>query len=208
MTAIQRDIACFLRSYVAQSKARAKNCEEMLESPWAELGLARTAELRAGYRFARSKATLRLGAFRYAVTDYGNAKFSDAYTLSFETLAHESGSPDKVFLLDEDKLTQLLRHLESLTGEVYACSETAGLKQLVRARTFSLDEALDLLATDYGFRYQRPSADSPIAEEHYSRVCARQPRAAPTQALKWMGPKGWPAKPPNGFARDRGKQSF
>ena len=61
-----------------------------------------------------------LGVFRYAVTDYGNARFSDAYTLSFETLAHESGLPYKVFLLDEDRLTQFLRHLESLTVGAYA----------------------------------------------------------------------------------------
>ena len=68
----------------------------------------------------RSQATLGLGDFRYAVTDYGNARFSDAYTLSFETLAHEPGSPDKAFLLDADRLTQLLRPLESLTVGVYA----------------------------------------------------------------------------------------
>ena len=68
----------------------------------------------------RSQATLGLGDFRYAVTDYGHARFLDAYTLSLETLAHEPGSPDKVFLLDEDRLTQLLIHLESLTGGVYA----------------------------------------------------------------------------------------
>ena len=159
MTTIRRDVACFLRSYVTQSKARAKNYEATLESPLAELGLARAVGPRAGYRFVRGpKATLGSGAFGYAVTDYWNARFSDAHTLSFEALAHEPGSPGRVFLLDEDGLTQLLMRMESLTGGVYVWSETAGLKQLVRARTFSLDEALDLLATDYGLVAARTAA--------------------------------------------------
>ena len=150
VTTIRRDVACFLRSYVAQPKARAKTYEETLESPLAELGLVRTAGPRGGYRFVRGpKATLGAGAFCYALTDYWNARFADAQTLSFEALAHEPGSPGRVFLLDEDGLIQLLMRMESLTGGVYVWSETAGLKQLIRSRTFALDEALDLLASAY-----------------------------------------------------------
>ncbi len=120
MTAIWRDIACFLRSYVAQSKARQKlrrNTRIALGGIEVGKNCGTTRGLQV---HTRSKATLGLDAFRYAVTDYWNAKFSDAYTLSFDTLAHEPGSLDKVFLLDEDRLTQLLIHPECLTGGVYA----------------------------------------------------------------------------------------
>ena len=57
-------------------------------------------------------------------------------------LAHEPGSPGRVFLLDENSLVDLLGEMESLTRGAYVWSETAGLKQLIRERTLTSKDTL------------------------------------------------------------------
>ena len=70
-------------------------------------------------------------------------------TLSFEVLAHEPGSPGRVFVLDENHLVDRLSALEAATAGRYRWSETAGLKQLIREQALSDEEALDFVAKDY-----------------------------------------------------------
>ena len=87
--------------------------------------------------------------FCYAVTDFWNTRFLNANTLSFEALAHEPGSPGRVFLLDENDVVEMLTTLEEATKGVYRWSETAGLKQLICSEVMSTASAIDLAATDY-----------------------------------------------------------
>jgi hypothetical protein len=79
-------------------------------------------------------------------------------TLSFEMVAHEPGSPGRVFLLDEVDLINRLVGLEEFTGGVMRWSETAGLKQVVRERALETAEVLALLARDYGSAPAREAA--------------------------------------------------
>lgn len=147
---IKRDVSCFMRTYVPQPISRRTTYEDSLESPLTELGLIRPAGGRDGYRFVRgSKPSLGAGVFGYAVTDFWRG-FSEANTLSFEALAHEPGSPGRVFVLDENALVDLLGEVEVVTRGAYRWSETAGLKQLIRARSLSEDEQLELVTRDYG----------------------------------------------------------
>ena len=87
--------------------------------------------------------------FGYAVTEFWRRFPGSPNTLSFEALAHEPGSPGRVFVLGENDLVELLGVLEDATGGRYLWSETAGLKQLIRTHELSTDEALDLLRPDY-----------------------------------------------------------
>lgn len=149
---IKRDVSCFVRTYVPQRVSRRASYEDSLESPLTELGLIRPTGGRDGFRFVRGpKSSLGAGVFGYAVIDFWNG-FSDANTLSFEALAHEPGSPGRVFVLDENALVGLLSALEDVTHGVYRWSETAGLKQLIRTRPLSSDDQLDLVRQDYGKR--------------------------------------------------------
>ena len=146
---IRKDVACLVHTYVSQPPSGKASREDTLESPLTELGLIRPIEKRAGFRFVRGpKPSLGGGVFSYAITEFWR-KFSKAATLSFEALAHEPGSPGRVFLLDENDLVDRLTTLEDVTEGFYRWSETAGLKQLIRNQDFNGDEAIGFIKADY-----------------------------------------------------------
>ena len=150
-TTIGNDVKCFVRSYVRRPTSAKASYEDALESPLTELGLIRSAGSRDGFRFVRGqKPTLGAGVFALAVTEFWDS-YSTAGTLSFEALAHEPGSPGRVFLLDEDALADRLLGIEEDTGGVYRWSETAGLKQLIRTHAVDREEALDFIEQDYAW---------------------------------------------------------
>ena len=156
---IKRDVACFVRTYVAQPMSRQTSYEDSLESPLTELGLIKPTGRRDGFRFVRGpKPSLGVGVFCYAVTDFWSRSFSSVNTLSFEALAHEPGSPGRVFLLDENSLVDLLGEMEQHTGGAYVWSETAGLKQLIRERALTPEDALDFVKEDYPIPYGESAA--------------------------------------------------
>ncbi len=147
---IRRDVTCFVRTYVAQRLPRRAGQEDALESPLTELGLMRSTGQRDGFRFVRGpKRSLGPGVFCYAVTDFWTQFSPRAQTLSFEALAHAPGSPGRVFLLDENDVVDLLAELENVGRGLYAWSETAGLKQLIRNRKPGTGSALDFIGLDY-----------------------------------------------------------
>ena len=156
---IKRDVACFVRTYVAQAATRQASYEDSLESPLTELGLIKSTGRRDGFRLVRGpKPSLGVGVLCYAVTDFWSRSFRSANTLSFEALAHEPGAPGRVFLLDENSLVDLLGGVEELTSGAYVWSETAGLKQLIRERVLTTEDAQDFVLKDYGLPYGERAA--------------------------------------------------
>jgi hypothetical protein len=148
-TTIRRDVECFLRTYVTRRPTASASREDTLESPLAELGLIKAVGKRDGFRFVRGpKSSLRHGVFLYALIDFWMG-YTTAQTLSFEAIAHEPGSPGRVFLLDENEVADRLLGLEEYTQGVFRWSETAGLKQVLRDAVLSLDLALDFASHDY-----------------------------------------------------------
>lgn len=148
-TTIRSDVACFVRTYVARSPSGKSNYEDTLESPLTELGLIRAVGRRDSFRFVRGrKPSLGSGVFCYALARFWS-NFSDAQTLSFETIAHEPGSPGRVFLLDENDLIDRLACVDEASGGLYRWSETAGLKQIVRKREPTEGRILAFLDRDY-----------------------------------------------------------
>ena len=147
---IRRDVACFIRTYVAQSAPGNASYEDGLDSPLTELGLISPSGRRDEFRFVRGpKPSLGAGVFCYAVTDFWNRSFSNANTLSFEALNHEPGCPARVFLLEENDMVDMLVALEETSNGTYRWSETAGLKQLIRSRSLGTDEELEYVKQDY-----------------------------------------------------------
>lgn len=148
-TTIRRDVECFLRTYVARRPSANSSPEDTLESPLAELGLIKAMGKRDGFRFVRGpKSTLGDGVFLYALIDFWKA-FTSAQTLSFEAIAHEPGSPGRVFLLDENDVADRLLSLEEFTNGAFRWSETAGLKQVLRDTDLDLNAGLEFLAREY-----------------------------------------------------------
>ena len=155
---IKNDVACFVRTYVPQSPLERGSNDDALESPLAELGLIKATGKRDGFRFVRgAKSTLGDGVFLYALMDfwYGH---SSAATLSFEAIAHEPGSPGRVFLFDENDVADRLACLENITGGKLRWSETAGLKQVVCEPDVNFEKRLDFIKMDYAGAARKESA--------------------------------------------------
>ena len=159
ISTIRNDVACFIRTYVVRPPTPAVSHEESLDSPMTELGLIQTIGRRDGFRFVRGqKPSLGAGTVAYAVHNFWSGRFSVAETLSFEALAHEPGSPGRVFLLNENVLADYLMEIENVSGGAYRWTETAGLKQLVRTRKIDHEKALKFVRRDIGRGYRRKIA--------------------------------------------------
>lgn len=156
---IKRDVECFVRTYVARHASAQTSPEDTLECPLAELGLIKPIGKRDGFRFVRgAKSHLGKGVFFYALVDFWSRFSPAASTLSFEAIAHEPGSPGRVFLLDENDVADRLTGLDELTRGAFRWSETAGLKQVLREGALDLVAALDLIDLDYGVSAKREAA--------------------------------------------------
>lgn len=156
---IRRDVECFVRTYVARRATGQASHEDTLESPLAELGLIKPIGKRDGFRFVRGpKSTLADGVFLYALADFWTLFSPASQTLSFEAVAHEPGSPGRVFLLDENDIAGRLMRLDEFTKGALRWSETAGLKQVLRSKEFTPETALHLVDQDFGCGIAREAA--------------------------------------------------
>jgi hypothetical protein len=145
---IKNDVACFVRTYVAQESGQAGH-DDALESPLTELGLVKAVGKRDGFRFVRGpKPSLGDGVFLYALIDFW-LRFSGGSTISFEAIAHEPCGPGRVFLLDENDVADRLSVLDEVTNGLFRWSETAGLKQVVRDADLTQEMALGFVDLDY-----------------------------------------------------------
>ena len=134
---IKRDVECFVRSYVQRLASGRVGHEDSLESPLVELGLIRPVGKRDGFRFVRGdKPTLGNGVLVYALLDFWS-QFTDAETLSFESILYEPGSPGRVFLIDEETLADRLLNIEDITSGSCRWNDTAGLRQIIRHKPMS-----------------------------------------------------------------------
>ena len=148
-TTIRRDVECFLRTTVAKAAPGAASIEDSLESPLAELGLIKAIGRRDGFRFVRGpKSSLGIGVFMYALIDFWKT-YTSALSLSFEAVAHEPGSPGRVFLLEENDVADRLIELEHFTKGSFRWSETSGLKQVIRDGPLDMEAALIFAMRDY-----------------------------------------------------------
>ena len=146
-TTVQRDVECFVRTYEARPSGAQADVEDNIESPLAELGLVRG--IKGHFHLVRgTKASLPSGVFATALDTFWDQQGSTR-TLSFEMIAHEPGSPGRVFQLDEPELADRLLALEDDTKGAFRWSETAGLKQVQRDRALRPSERFALLAKDY-----------------------------------------------------------
>jgi hypothetical protein len=146
-TTVQRDVECFVRTYESRPTGDVGCVEDNLESSLAELGLIRG--LKGNFQFVRgSKRSLPDEVFIFALNSFWN-QYGGAKTLSFEAIAHEPGSPGRVFLLDEIDLSDRLLAMEELTKGAYSWSETAGLKQAFRKSSLSQAELFELMRKAY-----------------------------------------------------------
>lgn len=150
LSTIKKDVACFIRTYVAQKPSGKIGHDDALESPLTELGLIRANNIKDSFRFVRgNKPMLAQGIFTYALIKFWNWYEPNSNTLSFEAIAHAPRSPGRIFLLDENELDDKLATLASSTNGEFYPTETAGLKQISSRNEIKIDSALYWLKKDY-----------------------------------------------------------
>jgi len=136
---LKRDADCFVRTYVSRGS---ESEEDALESLMSELGLLQPIGKRDGFLLSRGpKPSLPDEIFLYGLIQFALTRPA-SNSFNVETLAHEPGSPGRVFLLNEENLLERLGAIEDISRGQVTWSETAGLRQIF----FKTDpKSIDLL---------------------------------------------------------------
>jgi Protein of unknown function (DUF4007) len=138
-SSINRDVDCFLRSYVSGT-GKEKLLEETLESPLTELGLIYEVDTAGTFAFNRGEhPSLENAIFCYCLLDYWGKVALHKNTLTFDQLAYQARSPGRVFKLSENALTEHLEMLVETTEGAITFDNTAGLRQVYRKRELNFD---------------------------------------------------------------------
>lgn len=143
---LQRDIDCFLHTYVTPRLGGNAVPEDSLDCPLAELRLIRQSDDSSAYSFNRGpQLSLPDSVVLYAVLDWWTRAAKEVKSLSLYDVAHRPGSPGRVLKIDEDSLVSRLEKFERLTDGRIVYDETAGLKQLFRRGSMATTEAIRLI---------------------------------------------------------------
>lgn len=131
---IKRDVECFVRTYVAHPATGKYTPEDTLESPLTELCLIKPIGKKDGFRLVTgSKPTLGTGVFMYALVNFWqNSSYRGLNQLPFDVIAKSSGSPGRIFLLDENDLADRLMNIDDISDGELMWSETSGIKGIIK----------------------------------------------------------------------------
>lgn len=127
---LKRDVECCIRSYVP--RAGGDSPEEISEPLLGELGLIQQ-NAKGALEFRRgTKHSLPDGVFAYALLDYWQRFEHAGSVMAFDRVAHDYGSPGRVFKLDENAVADRLMALERLSHGQLQWTEQAGIRQVTR----------------------------------------------------------------------------
>lgn len=130
LATLKRDVECCIRSYVP--RLGGDSPEEMSEPLLGELGLIQQ-NAKGTFEFRRgAKRSLPSGIFAYALLDYWERLEHSGSVMAFDRVAHDYGSPGRVFKLDENAVADRLMALEHLTRGQIQWTEQAGIRQVTR----------------------------------------------------------------------------
>ena len=125
---LKRDVECCIRSYVP--RANSDSPEDLSEPLLGELGLI-VHNSKDSFEFRRGpKRTLHDGIFGYALLDYWGHLEASGSVMAFDRVAHDYGSPGRVFKIDESGIAERLISLEQITNGQIQWTEQAGLRQV------------------------------------------------------------------------------
>lgn len=130
LSTLKRDVECCIRSYVPRLGGNSP--EEMSEPLLGELGLIQQ-NAKGSFEFRRgAKRSLPNGIFAFALLDYWQRLEHAGSVMAFDRVAHDYGSPGRVFKLDETAVADRLIALEELTHGQIQWTEQAGIRQVTR----------------------------------------------------------------------------
>ena len=125
---LKRDVECCVRSYAP--RVNSESPEELSEPLLGELGLI-SHNSKESFEFRRgAKRSLHDGIFGYALLDYWQRLEAAGSVMAFDRVAHDYGSPGRVFKLEENGVTERLISLEQISNGQIQWTEQAGLRQV------------------------------------------------------------------------------
>lgn len=141
---LKRDVEVCLRCYLTRQDGR--EADDAAEPLLADIGLL--SEGPSGtFQFRRgAQQSLPDGIFAFALLEFwkriqGGSEVAQS-TLSFEAIAHDYGSPGRVFKLDENSVAERLMKLESMSDGNFRWTDTAGIRQISRHEHAFHDESI------------------------------------------------------------------
>jgi hypothetical protein len=145
---IERDVDCFLRTYVPSDPDKRLSREELLDCPLTELGLIRRSGGHDAFKFIRGRHdSLPDEIFAYCLLAFWDRRLTNSESLRFDDVAYARGSPGQIFKLTENSLVDRLHQLGRLTGNRVRYDDTSGLRQIFREKRI---EPMVLLRKHYG----------------------------------------------------------
>ncbi len=134
---LARDIDVCLASYLPKT-LKGGSKEDAAEPVLAELPLLQQhLGMKGSFSFRRGqKPTLPDSLFTYALVEFWE-RTNQASVLSFERIAHDYGSPGRVFKLDEYTVGEKVVALEHSTKGMLRWTDTAGVRQVSKTPGFS-----------------------------------------------------------------------
>lgn len=134
---LKRDIDVCLASYLPKTVAGG-SAEDAAEPVLAELPLLQQhMGMKGTFSFRRgAKPTLPDALFTYALVEFWE-RYVHSSVLSFERIAHDYGSPGRVFKLDEYSVGEKVVALEHSTKGMLRWTDTAGVRQVSKTPDFA-----------------------------------------------------------------------
>jgi len=143
-TTLVRDVEVCLRCYTSVKLRNAT--EDSAEPLLSDLSLISTNGNNI-YHFHRGpQYSLPDAVFAFALLDFWRrweqtTKTSQS-TLSFNVIAHDYGSPGRVFKLDEDSVSERLSKISDITNNYLEWTDSSGLRQVSRVGKGLMDDAI------------------------------------------------------------------
>ena len=143
-TTLTRDVEVCLRCYTSVAVTNAT--EDSAEPLLSDLGLLSSVGNNT-YHFHRGpQYSLPDGVFAFALLDFWRrwerTTGTSQSTLSFNMIAHDYGSPGRVFKLDEDSVSDRLSKIADITYNYLEWTDSSGVRQVSRVGIEKMNDAI------------------------------------------------------------------
>lgn len=131
-SSINKDVDALLRMYTRRNAKGRQTVDDLLDSPFRDLGLILESSTRPGsYRInGNSKPTLTSAAVLLAALDYISMVDPNSKTISFTRLTYEENSPGRVFRIPLQDMATLIEQGAQIVPGLSVASP-GGVQQLV-----------------------------------------------------------------------------
>ncbi|WP_101947989.1 DUF4007 family protein [Mycobacterium sp. 3519A] len=152
-SSVEKDVDCLLRMYSRRDAQRRQTLDELLDSPFRELGLIQPSQgaKKNTYRIIRGrKPTLPAAAITYACLDYLSRAADGSQTITLARLAADPGAPGRIMKIGEQDIADAIEESSIVVGHLRLV-RPAGSRQLAISAPPG-DVAFELIAARHAQR--------------------------------------------------------